>query len=195
MKPIKLFCIALLIALVTVSTVTAKELPSKSELNTFISDIPKEDGFIKTASEAALDEHPEWHWDKWTSAVSFYYNDPGSKKGYGSIYFDDNGKKMTASCKDCKIIESHKGSEEPNEEKEEAPRETERIKEGIRSKGHTLDDLRTAIDEYDGNLDCTKKSCVEALYKYLDDDGWDVKIRYCIAVDTEDEGERYVILG
>lgn len=207
MKPIKLFCIAVLIALVTVSTVTAKELPSKTELNNFLSDIPKEDGFIKTASEAALDEHPEWPWDKWTSAISFYYNDPSSKKGYGSIYFDDNGKKMTASCKDCKLVRSYKGSEagdekevddEEDNENDESPREesSKIIKDGIRNEGkHTLEDLRDAIDDYTGKLTCTSKSCAESLCAYLNEDGWDAEVEFCIKVTTEDEGERYIILG
>lgn len=96
MKINKIICLTCLIcALLAVSTASAKELPTKDALGTFIDTIPKEAGFASTAFEKSVNEHPSWPSDKWSDgSVSFYYESSGLR-GYNSIYYNDNGVETT----------------------------------------------------------------------------------------------------
>ena len=136
MKIKRILCIALLISLIAVLPVSAqteKDLPTNEELTKFLEGIPKEPGFISTAANAAVKEHPTWPWDKWTNSISFYYENVGSPKGYGSIYFDDTGKKITPSCVGgCELLQSHTGlekAEKENKEVKETKKDTKKSKQ------------------------------------------------------------------
>ena len=71
-----------------------KDLPTQSEVSTFVSGLATTN-FVAVASEASLKDHPTWKWDIWTDAagsqmISFYYSE-NSAKGYGSLYYDELG--------------------------------------------------------------------------------------------------------
>lgn len=118
MKALKQICIAFLIMIVAVSSVTAqtenKDLPPEKELRSFIDGIDASDNYLSYITELSQTEHPTWKWDLWSDRVSFYYCDSGSSKGYGSIYLDSTGNEVAQSCSgSCKLVKSYIGEAEP----------------------------------------------------------------------------------
>lgn len=91
-----ILCIALLTASAATAETLNKDLPAQEELTNFISTIPPGDNFTVRASELSVKEHPAWKWDIWASnnnstLISFYYVDDTTKKGYGSLYYNNCG--------------------------------------------------------------------------------------------------------
>jgi hypothetical protein len=80
------------------SAVTAnKDLPEKQAIEEFSKQINSNStsGFIKTAYETSMSEHPSWKWDVWGNhagkrIISFYYT-ANTTRGYGSMYFNNTG--------------------------------------------------------------------------------------------------------
>lgn len=169
-----LLCIALLCSLASAETQT-KDLPTKGQVISFLQTVPIDgSSYIEKASSMSVSENPTWKWDIWKAPagnllISFYYTDPASPAGYGSIYLDDYGSDITESKGLCKakntLIENYKGdkvieetitpteeikeektSEDPTEEmevKEEVPEKVDSSTDGIGEKV-----VQEGIDEH-----------------------------------------------
>ncbi|MGI5991473.1 MAG: hypothetical protein ACOX79_02470 [Methanosarcina sp.] len=99
--PMKIICVFLIFALLTscVAATENKNLPTKKEITDFIASIPVSDNYINTVFDTVKDKHPVWNCDIWVDKngnqlLSLYYVDPGSAKGYGSVYFNELGKEI-----------------------------------------------------------------------------------------------------
>ena len=84
----------------TANKAVKKDLPTKKEITDFIAGIPVSDNYINTVYNAVVDKHPAWNCDIWkdkngNQLLSLYYADPGSAKGYDSIYFNELGREIS----------------------------------------------------------------------------------------------------
>lgn len=198
---------------VCTASASGKELPTKGDLNDFIDSIPKEKGFANAAFEKSVNDNPSWPCDIWPKdIVSFYYDNPDSKLGYTSVYYDDDGNIITPECDGpCVPVKKHTGDEKQEsikeEEKEEDKEETEHvgvtapesartvIKNGIKTEGkNTFEDLGKALDDYDGKLSCKSLKCANSLKEYLQEKGFKANVEIRVNIETEDEGDVYITL-
>jgi len=213
-----LFCIALL----TCSTVSAetqnKDLPTQGEINNFLVDIPVSENYISTVFETVKDQQPTWKCDTWEDQngvgyISLYYI-ASSSRGYGSVYYDENGNVIGPSCGvTYKLIDSYKGEtaskvETENEGSEEI--EESEDEEGVEEEEdneQTYSDLESFLDKDNTNEQSfsKSKSCAKALISSLEEDGWNAELvkviyksgdkkysRYIAEVETDDEGTVYI---
>lgn len=99
-------------------------------------------------------------------------------------------------------------TEPEDEEKDTDADSDEEDNESDEDTEYTYEALGKALDDYDGTITCSSKKCATALSDYLEEDGWTAsvekktfkslssgKTRYCVSVDTDDEGEVYIVLG
>jgi hypothetical protein len=105
-----------LISIATAAPTANKDLPTKTEVINFINS-QSSNNFIKKVSETSAKKHPTWKWDIWKGSdkkqlISFYYTNPSSKKGYESIYYNNQGTKTTPKC-DIKyqLVKSYQGED------------------------------------------------------------------------------------
>ncbi|MCK9576110.1 MAG: hypothetical protein M0R51_09305, partial [Clostridia bacterium] len=89
-----LLSIALLCSAASAATEN-KDLPTQSEVSTFVGGLAPTGNYADSVSTAATAQHPTWKWDIWTDAagsqmISFYYSE-NSAKGYGSMYYNELG--------------------------------------------------------------------------------------------------------
>ena len=218
-----ILCIALFLALITASAVSAtpsknSEMPTEDQFSTWISGFSGDANFVSSAYNGYIEEFPKCHVDKIESngeivGIVFYTSDPSEgAEGYASHYYDAKGDKMGIGCDGSfKLVDSYKGegksnSENENEVKED--KEEDDKEEVTEEEEHSYEDLVEALDDYEGKLSCSSKKCAKALSNYLEEDGWDTEIvkkvwknvndgkkTYGVLVTTEDEGDVYVILG
>lgn len=127
----RFFVMILIVALFVSSTAMAetanKDLPTKGVLGDYLQTIKPADNYTKISSEKMLNDHPDWKWDIWKTnqnetIISFYYTNPKSENGYGSLYFDGMGSDITSGITHiCGLkltcVKSYKGIE-PQEVKE-----------------------------------------------------------------------------
>ena len=142
-----------------------KDLPTKGELTDFTESISFMYDFTASASAHSEEEHPTWKWDLWTyedgnkskNVISFYYTDPKSQKGYGSIYYDENGEIVKSMCGvNYELYESYRGKEPVEEEKiieDTSERETieEEIEEEVKQEDELEEDETIIKIEYTKN--------------------------------------------
>lgn len=113
-RSIGLFCLIAFVVCSTASAETANEdLPSLEQVLTFVDSVSDQN--IGSISEASLESNPTWKWDTWKDTegneyISFYYVSDSSK-GYGSVYFDNSGKKTVIPCGDYDLVRSYLGEE------------------------------------------------------------------------------------
>lgn len=211
-KIIRIGIILLLCAIigVTISTATSNDkLPTKEELTDFLTDM-KDSSASDVLSKVKAD-HPTWNADLLEcstcsgdkEAIALYYTDSGSK-GYGSIYYKDGDTISPDSLKGYTLKESYKGEldESTNKTEENASSPVEENKSTVikddeteKNSEYTYAAFSKALDDYDGKLDCTSLSCAKSLSEYFKDLGWGTEVKYCVAVNTSDEGTVYVVLG
>jgi hypothetical protein len=104
--------IALLCSAATAATEN-KDLPTEKQITDYLSGL-QPGNFVTSASEASLKAYPEWKWDTWTDTtgntyISFYHTS-NNLNGYGSLYYDNYGKKLNNVCYiDLSLIKSYKG--------------------------------------------------------------------------------------
>jgi hypothetical protein len=113
--------IAVLLAVLLVTTLLVsmasaktanKDLPTKSQVLTFVSNYQGQRNFIDIVSKRSERLHPTWTWDVWqdqykNKVISFYYK--VSTKTYGSIYFDSKGNIISTKNLKLKLIKSYLG--------------------------------------------------------------------------------------
>lgn len=210
---IKIGIVLLLCAVigVTVSTATENDkLPTKDEVTTFLTE-------MKGSSPSDIlnkvkEDHSTWNADLIEcsacsgdkEAIALYYKDSGSK-GYGSIYYKDGEIVSPSSLKGYTVKESYKGELEkstneteentsnPTEENTSAPEEN-KIIEVDDSSEHTYNDLSEFLDDYKGETKYSQENIDDLQDAFLNA-GWNTEIRYCIAVNTSDEGLLHIVLG
>ena len=124
-KRAALLSVFLIAMLATVAVAQTNSLPEKQNVNDFIDSVKCAStncDWTKLASEKSLDDHPSWKWDTWKdkdgkNMISFYYASGAS--GYGSIYLDEDGKKVSSLCGlGSQLTQSYKGTGEKEEVKE-----------------------------------------------------------------------------
>jgi uncharacterized Zn finger protein (UPF0148 family) len=219
MNYLKVFCLLCAFAMFTglACAETANEdLPTQGEISNFIAGIPVSNNYISTVFETVKDQQPTWKCDIWEDQngigyISLYYTSDSSR-GYGSVYYNENGNIIGPSCGvTYKLIDSYKGESVSNvetekEASEEEPEEEE--DEGVEEDSkQTYSDLTTFLDEDDTNEQSYSKSkaCANALISALEEDGWNAELvrvvyisgdkkysRYIAEVETSDEGTVYI---
>ncbi len=190
---------------ITVATATDNNiLPTKDDVSKFIDDMKG-----KSASEvmsSVKEDNPTWKADILQNgdaeAIALYYEDSSSSKGYGSFYIKDGNPISASSLSGYTVKESYKGeleiSENNTEENTSTPTNDSTViknDETEKNSDTTYDSFTKALDKYDGKTDCTSMSCAEGLRDYFKGLGWTSEVKYCVAVDTSDEGTVYVVLG
>lgn len=206
-KIIKIGIILLVCAVigVTISTATSNDkLPTKEEVTNFLSH--EKDSTPSEIMSKVKEDHPAWKADLFSQgndeAIALYYlydND----KGYGSVYFKDGEIVSHSSLGGYTLKESYKGElEESNNTTEEntstQPEEDSKLikdDETEKNSDNTYDAFTKALDKYDGKTDCTSMGCASSLSDYFKELGWTSEVKYCVAVNTSDEGTVYVVLG
>ena len=194
----------LLIAVISITVATAtdnKDLPSQEEITAFASE-------MKGASAAEIldkvkSDHPTWNADLLEcssctgdkEAIALY-STASTEKGYGSIYCNETGVISPSTLKGYTLKESYKGTLEEAEnnttENSSAPL-SENVVE-VNSSEHTYNDLKEFLDDYNGDTKYSQAN-IQSLQDTFLKAGWGTEIRYCIAVNTTDEGLLHVVLG
>lgn len=218
-----ILCIALFLALITASAVSAtpsknSEMPTEDQFSTWISGFSGDANFVSSAYNGYIEEFPKCHVDKIESngeivGIVFYTSDPSEgAEGYDSHYYDSKGDKMGIGFDGSfKLVDSYKGEGKSNSENEnevkEDKEETEHvgetatesartvIKNGIKTEGkNTFEYLGKALDDYDGKLSCKSLKCANSLKEYLQEKGFKANVEIRVNIETEDEGDVYITL-
>ncbi len=201
----KIGILLLVCAAISITVVTAtdnKDLPSQEEVTNFIDEMKG-----KSASEImdkVKADHPTWNADLIEcpscsgdkEAIALYYTDPGSK-GYGSVYYNGTAIVNPSDLKGFNVKDSYKGelekSENNTEDNSSKPKDNKVI-EVSNSSEHTYDDLSEFLDDYEGDTKYSQEN-IQSLQNSFLKAGWNTEIRYCIAVNTTDEGLLHIVLG
>jgi hypothetical protein len=204
---LKILIVLLVTAIIGITLATATtndKLPTKEEVTNFISGESN-----STASEIldkVKEDHPTWKADLYyqgnEEAIALYYI-YDNEKGYGSVYFKDGEIVSPSSLGGYTLKESYTGElEESNNTTDEntstQPEEDSKIvkdDETEKNSNNTYEAFTKALDSYDGKTDCTSMGCASSLSDYFKELGWSSDVRYCVAVNTSDEGTVYVVLG
>jgi len=117
-----LMCLILSFTAVSNAQTENKDLPTESQILNFIDSV--DNPSVTSLSETSMDENPSLKWDTWKNGagnknISFYYVDSDSKRGYGSLYFDNNGNKLSIACGNYDLIKSYTGEDKEDTEDEE----------------------------------------------------------------------------
>ena len=194
----------LLIAVISITVATAtdnKDLPSQEEITAFASE-------MKGASASDIldkikSDHPTWNADLLEcssctgdkEAIALYWT-ASTEKGYGSTYCNETGVISPSSLGGYTLKEKYIGTLEESEnnttENSSAPL-SENVVE-VNSSEHTYNDLKEFLDDYDGNTTYSQEN-IQSLQDTFSKAGWSTGIRWCIAVDTTDEGLLHIVLG
>ena len=223
-KQLIILILACLAVSFTAANATAsEERIAKEDFTKFVDNFeaPAGEDYLPSLYNALVKEYPQYDWDLWELYVSGYPSAENSK-GFKSVYVNEKGQTVTPACGvNTEPVKSHKvidentdGKEEVKDEevKEDVDEKEEDIQdedeEEIEESEHTYENLGKALDDYEGKLTCASKSCAKSLSGYLDEKGWDTEVikktfktidskkkMYCVQVNTEDEGDVYIILG
>jgi hypothetical protein len=115
-KTMTVLLAVLLVTTVCVGAASAKtankDLPSKYQVLSFVSDYQGESHFVDTVSKKSEHINPKWTWDIWQDShknkfISFYYR--VGYNSYGSIYFNNYGDQISAKNLKLKLVKSYWG--------------------------------------------------------------------------------------
>lgn len=217
MKLIITLCIIALVASVASAETRNEDLPSENELISLTENFKVSDNYVTEMSACIQNDHPTRKYDIWEyididegntrKVISVYYRDPTSSKGYGSLYYDETGRRITRMCGvEYKLIESYKGEPEKatkDVEEEEVEEEVEEEED----EGQTYSDLESFLDKDGTNNEKFSKSkdCATALISALENNGWTTELvkvvyktgdkkysRHIVEVETNDEGTVWI---
>ena len=194
----------LLIAVISITVVTAtdnKDLPSQEEITTFASEM--KGSSASDILDKVKSDHPTWNADllecptcSGDKEAIALYSTASTEKGYGSTYCNETGVISPSTLKGYTLKESYKGTLEESEnnttENSSAPL-SENVVE-VNSSEHTYNDLKEFLDDYNGDTKYSQAN-IQSLQDTFLKAGWGTEIRYCIAVNTTDEGLLHVVLG
>ena len=205
MKPsIKILVfLSIICALITIPMVSATsndKLPSQDEITQFITE-------MKGASASDIldkvkSDHPAWNADliecptcTGDKEAIALYSTASTEKGYGSTYCNETGVISPSSLGGYTLKESYKGTLEEAETNttENSSALTNDVVE-VNSSEHTYNDLKEFLGDYDGNTTYSQEN-IQSLQDTFSKAGWSTGIRWCIAVDTTDEGLLHIVLG
>lgn len=194
----------LLIAVISITVVTAtdnKDLPSQEEITAFASEM--KGSSASDILDKVKSDHPTWNADllecptcSGDKEAIALYSTASTEKGYGSTYCNETGVISPSSLGGYTLKESYKGTLEESEnnttENSSAPL-SENVVE-VNSSEHTYNDLKEFLDDYNGDTKYSQAN-IQSLQDTFLKAGWGTEIRYCIAVNTTDEGHLHVVLG
>ena len=194
----------LLIAVISITVVTAtdnKDLPSQEEITAFASEM--KGSSASDILDKVKSDHPTWNADllecptcSGDKEAIALYSTASTEKGYGSTYCNETGVISPSSLGGYTLKESYKGTLEESEnnttENSSAPL-SEYVVE-VNSSEHTYNDLKEFLDDYNGDTKYSQAN-IQSLQDTFLKAGWGTEIRYCIAVNTTDEGHLHVVLG
>lgn len=194
----------LLIAVISITVVTAtdnKDLPSQEEITAFASEM--KGSSASDILDKVKSDHPTWNADllecptcSGDKEAIALYSTASTEKGYGSTYCNETGVISPSSLGGYTLKESYKGTLEESEnnttENSSAPL-SENVVE-VNSSEHTYNDLKEFLDDYNGDTKYSQAN-IQSLQDTFLKAGWGTEIRYCIAVNTTDEGLLHVVLG
>lgn len=224
-KLLTIIGILLCLLCVTIAAADNEDLPTREEVTDLLEDSDSASDVMDSVKEdhpawkADLLECTTCTGDQ--EAIALYYEDSDSSKGYRSIYFKDGEVVSPSSLSGYTLKECYKGeledsddcadgscNTEPDEEENDTDAVSDEDNESDEDTEYTYEALGEALDDYDGTITCSSKKCATALSDYLKEDGWTAsvekktfkslssgKTRYCVSVDTDDEGEVYIVLG
>lgn len=198
MKNIKLLTvigILLCLLCVTIAAADNEDLPTREEVTELLEDSDSAEDVMESVKE----DHPTWKADLIENgdeeAISLYYKDSDSSKGYGSIYFKDGEVVSPSSLSGYTLTECYKGEledsdectdgscntepeDEENDTKDEEENDTDADSEEVTEEDseYTYEALEEVLDDYDGTIDCSSKKCANALSDYLEDKGWTTEV-------------------
>ena len=194
----------LLVAVISITVVTAtdnKDLPSQDEITQFITEM--KGSSASDIFEKVKSDHPTWNADllKCPScagdkeAIALYWT-ASTEKGYGSTYCNETGVISPSTLEGYTLKESYKGTLEESEtnttENTSTPTSEDVVE--VNSSEHTYNDLKEFLDDYEGNTKYSQTN-IQSLQDTFLKAGWGTEIRYCIAVNTTDEGLLHIVLG
>ncbi len=193
--------ICALFAVSTVSATSNDKLPSQDEITQFITEM--KGSSASDILDKVKSDHPTWNADLLECPTCFgdkeaiaLYSTASTEKGYGSTYCNETGVISPSTLKGYTLKESYKGTLEESEnsttENSSAPL-SENVVE-VNNTEHTYNDLKEFLDDYDGNTTYSQEN-IQSLQDTFSKAGWSTGIRWCIAVDTTDEGLLHVVLG
>lgn len=201
-KTLSFLCvICALFAVSTVSATSNDKLPSQDEITAFATEMKgssASDIFDKVKSD-----HPDWNADLLEcptcsgdkEAIALYWT-ASTSKGYGSTYCNETGVISPSTLTGYTLKDSYKGTMEKSEnnttENTSTPTSDDVVE--VNSSEHTYNDLKEFLDDYDGNTTYSQAN-IQSLQDTFSKAGWGTEIRWCIAVDTTDEGLLHVVLG
>lgn len=194
----------LLIAVISITVVTAtdnKDLPSQEEITQFATEMKgssASDIFDKVKSD-----HPDWNADllecptcSGDKEAIALYSTASTSKGYESTYCNETGVISPSTLTGYTLKDSYKGTLEESEtnttENTSTPTSDDVVE--VNSSEHTYNDLKEFLDDYEGNTTYSQVN-IQSLQDTFSKAGWGTEIRWCIAVDTTDEGLLHVVLG
>ena len=120
-KALITLCIIALFAGVSAAETANKDLPSEAELISLTENFKVSENYISELSSCIVKDYPAYKYDIWevvdgnntVKVISVYYNDPVSSEGYGSIYYDENGRRINRMCGiTYNLLESYMGEPE-----------------------------------------------------------------------------------
>ncbi|MCK9616194.1 MAG: hypothetical protein M0R48_12005 [Candidatus Omnitrophica bacterium] len=196
--------LSIICALVTIPMVSATsndKLPSQDEITQFVAEI--KGSSASDILDKIKSDHPTWNADllecptcSGDKEAIALYSTASTEKGYGSTYCNETGVISPSTLKGYTLKESYKGTLEESEnntvENTSAPT-SENVVE-VNSSEHTYNDLKEFLGDYDGNTTYSQEN-IQSLQDTFSKAGWSTGIRWCIAVDTTDEGLLHIVLG
>jgi len=205
MKPsIKILVfLSIICALFAVSTVSATsndKLPSQDEITQFVTEM--KGSSASDILDKVKSDHPTWNADLLEcssctgdkEAIALY-STASTAKGYGSTYCNETGVISPSTLTGYTLKESYKGilEESKTNTTENTSAPINDVVE-VNSSEHTYNDLKEFLDDYDGNTTYSQEN-IQSLQDTFSKAGWSTGIRWCIAVDTKDEGLLHIVLG
>lgn len=203
-KILKIGIVLLVCAIIGITMASATsndKLPTQEEVTQFTTEMK---GF--TASEIfneVKSDHPAWNADLLEcatcsgdkEAIAIYWT-ASTSKGYGSTYCNETGIISPSNLKGYTLKDPYIGTLEnsDNNTTDNSSTPTEEKVVEVNSSEHTYSDLKEFLDDYEGDTKYSQEN-IQSLQDTFSKAGWGTEIRYCIAVNTTDEGLLHIVLG
>ena len=193
--------ICALFAVSTVSATSNDKLPSQDEITQFVTEM--KGSSASDILDKVKSDHPTWNADLLEcssctgdkEAIALY-STASTAKGYGSTYCNETGVISPSTLTGYTLKESYKGTLEESEnnttENTSTPTSDDVVE--VNSTEHTYNDLKEFLNDYEGNTTYSQVN-IQSLQDTFLKAGWGTEIRYCIAVNTTDEGLLHIVLG
>ncbi|MDD3915056.1 MAG: hypothetical protein PHF76_10470 [Bacteroidales bacterium] len=187
---------------ITMASATSNDkLPTQSEVTQFVTEM--KGSSASTIFDKVKSDHPTWNADLLECATCSgdkeaiaIYCAASTEKGYSGIYCNETGIVSPGDLKGYTLKECYKGELEESENNtiDNSSTPTEEKVVEVNSSEHTYSDLKEFLDDYEGDTKYSPEN-IQSLQDTFSKAGWGTEIRYCIAVNTTDEGLLHIVLG